>query len=180
MKYFHLILFLFTSFSFSQTTNSVEKTIFGVQSGFLGVWAHNETKLSNQLSLRSEIGLDFGIQGNDNYTTTALIPSIRLEPRWYYNLDNRVKKGKSIAKNSANFLALNITYNPDWFVISNENNVEVISTLAFIPKWGIKRTIGNHFTYEAGFGVGGFIVLNNYETDNNVAVDLHLRIGYTF
>ena len=83
MKYFNLILFLFTSFSFSQTTNSVEKTIFGVQSGFLGVWAHNETKLSNQLSLRSEIGLDFGIQGNDNYTTTALIPSIRLEPRWY-------------------------------------------------------------------------------------------------
>ncbi|WP_284651511.1 hypothetical protein [Flavobacterium terrisoli] len=171
---------LFFNLSFGQTKATVEKSIFGLQTGLLGIWGHNETRLSNQTSLRSELGLDFGISGDDNSTTTALIPSIRLEPRWYYNLEKRIKKEKSIAKNSGNFLALNIVYNPDWFIISNEDNVKVISTLAFVPKWGIKRTVGNHFTYEAGIGIGGFLVLNDYETDSNVAVDLHLRIGYTF
>lgn len=49
-----------------------------------------------------------------------------------------------------------------------------------MPKWGIKRTLGNHFTYEAGIGIGTFFALEEYKTDNNIAVDLHLRIGYTF
>ncbi|MFN3753402.1 hypothetical protein [Flavobacterium sp.] len=179
MKQLFFTLLVF-NLSFSQSTTSVEKSIFGVQTGILGIWMHNETRLSDEISLRTELGLDFGIQGNDNSTTTAMIPSLRLEPRWYYNLEKRVKKGRKTANNSGNFLAVNTTYNPDWFIISNKDNVSIISTLAFVPKWGIKRTLGNHFTYEAGFGIGTFIVLNDYEVDNKVAVDLHLRIGYTF
>lgn len=35
---------------------SVEKSVFGIQTGFLGIWGHNETKLTNQIALRSEIG----------------------------------------------------------------------------------------------------------------------------
>lgn len=180
MKKIIALLFI-VNFAFSQEKKpSVEKSIFGIQTGFLGVWIHNELGLTNELSLRGELGLDFGIQGNSNSTTTAMIPSLRLEPRWYYNLEKRAKKGKKTSKNSANFWALNINYNPDWFVISNQDNINVISTLAFIPKWGIKRTIGNHFTYEAGLGIGTFIVLEDYEVDNNTTIDLHLRIGYTF
>ena len=175
-----MILLFFSTFAFSQAKIAVEKSIFGVQTGFLGIWAHNETRLSNEISLRSELGLDFGIQINSNSKTTALIPSIRLEPRWYYNLERRVTKGRNISKNSGNFVALNLSYTPDWFVISNKDNINIISTLAFIPKWGIKRTLGNHFTYETGIGIGTFIVLNKYEVENPVAIDLHLRVGYTF
>ena len=175
-----VLLILFTSFSFAQEEPSVEKSIFGIQTGILGVWVHNETRLTNSIALRTEIGLDFGINGNDNTTTTALIPSIRVEPRWYYNLEKRIAKNRKIANNSGNFLALNVAYNPDWFYISNKENINVISTVAFIPKWGIKRTVGNHFTYEAGIGLGGFIVLNDYEPERKIALDLHLRIGYTF
>lgn len=178
-----IILFLLIStFCFSQdkTTVSVEKSIYGIQTGVLGFWAHNESRLSNEISLRSEIGLDFGFSDNGYSQTTALIPSLRVEPRWYYNLGKRIRNGRKISNNSGNFTALNITYNPDWFYISNQDNLNVISTLAFIPKWGIKRTVGNHFTYEAGIGIGTFIVLNNYEVDNNIAIDLHLRVGYTF
>ena len=52
--------FLVFNLSFSQNTTSIEKSIFGLQTGLLGVWAHNETRLSKTISLRSEIGLDFG------------------------------------------------------------------------------------------------------------------------
>lgn len=174
------LLILFTTFSFAQEKTSVEKSIFGIQTGILGFWVHNETKLTNSIALRTEIGLDFGINGNENTTTTVLIPGIRVEPRWYYNLEKRIAKNRKITNNSGNFLALNVAYNPDWFYISSKENINVISTVAFIPKWGIKRTVGNHFTYEAGIGLGGFIVLNDYEPERKIALDLHLRIGYTF
>lgn len=42
---------------------SVEKSVFCIQTGFLGIWLHNETKLTNQIALRSEIGFDSGIWG---------------------------------------------------------------------------------------------------------------------
>ena len=177
-----ILILLIANVSFSQEKSkiSVEKSICGIQTGFLGAWVHNESRLSNEVSLRFEIGLDFGFSQNGFGQTSVFIPSIRLEPRWYYNLEKRAKKGRKIFNNSGNFLALNMTYNPDWFYISNKDNLNIISTLAFVPKWGIKRTIGNHFTYEAGIGVGAFIVLNGYDVDNQVAVDLHLRAGYTF
>ena len=42
---------------------SVEKSTFGIQTGVLGVWAYKETELSNQIALRTEIGMDAGFWG---------------------------------------------------------------------------------------------------------------------
>jgi hypothetical protein len=181
-----LLLIIVVQNTFSQDkTVGVEKSIFGVQTGILGFWAHNESRLTNEISLRTELGLDVGFSdsGLGIQTTTAMIPNIRLEPRWYYNFEKRVKKGRNTKKNSANFLALNFNYNPDWFVISNDKyaNFRVISALAIIPKWGIKRTYGKHFTFETGLGVGPIIYFNDYLGESsNVGLDLHLRLGYTF
>ena len=50
---------------------SVEQSTYGIQTGFLGIWAHNETKLSNSIALRSEIGFDSGIWGGDFYNGTG-------------------------------------------------------------------------------------------------------------
>lgn len=167
-------------------TASVEQSIYGIQTGLLGIWIHNETKLSNSIALRSEIGLDSGIFGGsayDDYVNFLMAPVITLEPRWYYNLDKRISKGKSIEKNSGNFVGLKISYHPDWFVISNNEYVNVVNQIDFIPKWAIKRTIGQHFTYELGAGLGyGYIFYDSeyLEDEGEVALDLHLRIGYTF
>ncbi|HEX3166783.1 MAG TPA: hypothetical protein VHQ93_11035 [Chitinophagaceae bacterium] len=46
---------------------SVEKSVFGIQTGFLGIWAHNESRLSNRIALRSEIGFDAGFQSGIFY-----------------------------------------------------------------------------------------------------------------
>jgi len=165
---------------------SVKKSTYGIQTGFLGIWAHNETKLSNSIALRSEIGFDSGIWGGDFYDGTGflLTPVITLEPRLYYNLNKRVKKSRRIDGNSGNFISLKTSYHPDWFVISNTDNVSVISDISIIPTWGIRRNIGKHFTYETGFGIGyrytfakqaGFL-----ENKSEVDVNLHLRIGYRF
>jgi hypothetical protein len=165
---------------------SVEKSTYGIQTGFLGIWLHNETKLSNSIALRSEIGFDSGIWGGDFYDGTGflLTPVITLEPRLYYNLNKREEKSRRIEGNSGNFISLKTSYHPDWFVISNTDNVSVISDISIIPTWGIRRNIGKHFTYETGFGIGyrytfakqaGFL-----ENKSEVDLNLHLRVGYRF
>ena len=178
-----LILCALTTIVVSQDA-SVEKSVFGIQTGFLGIWVHNEARLSNHIALRSELGLDAGVYGNDNIDGYLLAPSITLEPRWYYNLNKRQGKSKRIDGNSGNFISIKTTYHPDWFVISNENNFTFIPDITIIPTWGIRRNIGNHFNYEAGFGVG---YIHYFKKDNvvlineaDVAINLHLRIGYRF
>ncbi|MGM0634558.1 MAG: hypothetical protein ACQESK_00725 [Bacteroidota bacterium] len=136
--------------------------------------------------MRFEIGLDSGIWGGSYYDDTGYVitPVLTLEPRWYYNLNKRVEKSKNIAGNSGNFVALKTSYHPDWFTISNYDNIAVISDISIIPTWGIRRNIGNHFNYEAGFGVGyRYIFAENAgysENESEVALNLHLRIGYRF
>jgi len=171
----------------SQNQNiSVENSTYGIQIGILGIWAHNETKLSDKIALRSEIGLDSGIFGGSFYPKTGyvLTPVITLEPRWYYNLEKRASKSKNISGNSGNFVSLKTSYNPDWFVISNYDNLSVINQISIIPTWGIKRNIGNHFNYETGIGLGLRYYFGenskNLKNKSEGALNLHLRIGYRF
>ena len=187
MKRIYLVLILsgLTLMVKAQNT-SVETSTFGLQTGFLGIWAHNESKLSNSIALRTEIGFDSGSWGGSFYDKTGflLTPVITLDPRWYYNLNKRERKSKRIDGNSGNFLSLKTSYHPDWFVISNTDNVNVISDISIIPTWGIRRNIGKKFNFEAGMGIGyrhifakqaGFLKNKSEATAN-----LHLRIGYRF
>ena len=163
--------------------DGVEKSIFGIQAGFLGVWVHNEARLGNQFVLRSEIGLTAAFFSGffDDHPGFILAPVVMAEPRWYYNFNKRVRKEKNIVNNSANFLTARLMYHPDLFIIS-DYNVQVDDQIAIIPKWGMKRSIGNHVTYELGAGVGYMFLFddNPYSEEGEVAVDLHVRIGYTF
>lgn len=188
-KLFTLFLILSTLFVTAQTQPpSVENSLFGAQTGFLGVWVHNESRLSNSIALRTEIGLDSNIFGGSAYEEDVnflLTPVLTLEPRWYYNLDKRQSKGKSISNNSGNFFALRISFNPDLFVISNDENVSVSNQLFVIPKWAIRRNIGEHFNYELGIGIGYHHIFDEdyqkvEDDDETIAVDFHIRIGYTF
>jgi len=183
--FFALLLCVFTLTTTAQNA-SVEQSTFGIQTGFLGAWVHNETKLTNQIVLRSELGLDTGIWGGSYYNKTGyvLAPVITLGPRWYYNLNKRTEKDRRIDGNSGNFITLKTSYHPDWFVISNYENVRIVSDISIVPTWGIRRNVGNHFTYETGIGIGYvyYLAKNAGYRDNesDVAVNLHLRVGYRF
>jgi len=156
---------------------SVEKSVFGIQTGFLGIWGHNESRLSNKIALRSEVGLDAGILFTDFYGSSGflLAPVLTLEPRFYYNLNKRNSKSKDIKNNSGNFISLKTSYHPDWFVISDITE-HITSDISFIPTWGIRRNIGTHFNYETGVGIG----LRFFSSVSEAVANLHLRIGYVF
>lgn len=165
---------------------SVEKSVLGLQTGFLGIWSNGEFRLTNTIALRAEVGFDAAIWGGSLYDNTGflLAPVITAEPRLYYNLKKRLGKGRSIAGNSGNFVSLKTGLHPNWFVISNQENVTVVSDISIIPSWGIRRHIGAHFNYEAGAGLGYryiFAKSAGYaKNESEAAVNLNLRIGYTF
>jgi hypothetical protein len=166
---------------------SVEKSTTGIQVGFLGIWAHNEARLTNKLTLRTEFGFDTGIVGGSlhNGTSVIMTPMLIVEPKFYYNLDKRSLKSKDITGNSGNFFSLRTLYYPDWFVISNNDNISVLNQVSVIPSWGMRRNIGgSRFNYETGIGLGYrhvFAKSAGYsENTGEAAFDLRLRIGYRF
>ena len=164
-------------------TASVEKSTYGIQTGLLGIWVHNEMKLTNQIALRTEFGVNASIFGGNFYPKTGFLmtPVISVEPRWYYNLEKRQSKSKNIAGNSGNFVSLQTSYHPNWFVISNYDNLKTFNLITVIPTWGIKRNVGKHFTYETAIGVGyGHQFREGYGDLEGVSVNLHLRVGYRF
>lgn len=173
---------------------SVEKTIYGVQTGFLGAWLYNESRLSDEFALRSQVGFDFRIGGIGEFEFAGPnedfygILHLSLEPRWYYNLEKRLKKGKTIDRNSGNFLSLNIQGNLEGVSFTNNDRLRSIDQIKFVPKWGIRRSLGKHFNYEAGIGFGYVRYINASSLSNaggifasgtkgDFAVDIHLRIG---
>jgi len=184
------IIYLSLGIIFCQLTNaqnaSVEKTVYGIQIGAFGIWGNLESRLTNSIALRSEIGLDSGIWGGSFYPKTGYIitPVLTLEPRLYYNLNARIKKSRNIRNNSGNFISLKTSYHPDWFAISNYDNVQIVPDLSIIPTWGIRRSISKHFNYETGIGIGYvyyFAKNSGYSSNSSDAtINLHLRIGYTF
>ncbi|OAZ05069.1 hypothetical protein [Flavobacterium succinicans] len=180
-----LSFFAFTILTKAQNA-SVEKSTYGIQTGVLGIWVHREVKLANQIALRAELGMNAGIWGGNFYPKTGYLmtPVITLEPRWYYNLEKRQAESKSIAGNSGNYLTIQTSYHPNWITISNYDNVKIVNQLSIIPTWGIKRNIGQHFTYETGIGFGYryyFAKSEGYTKDESSAgLNLHLRIGYRF
>lgn len=181
---FSVLIFTICFSGFCQSSTkqnpSVEKSIFGVQAGLLGAFAYNESKLSNNVALRSEIGMLMGLWGGTSYPKTgiAFTPTVSIEPRYYYNLKRRLKKEKSIVNNSANYFSLKTNYNPDLFVISNYKNQRVNNHITIVPKWGLRRNIGENFDFEVSTGVG---YIYDFDVKRGSGyLDLGVRIGYRF
>ncbi|CAH8289379.1 hypothetical protein EV196_107248 [Mariniflexile fucanivorans] len=161
-------------------TASVEDKVFGVEVGLFGVWGNYETKLTPLIALRTEFGLDFGFRKGvftNNESVFAFIPSVSLEPRWYYNLKGRVKNDRPINGNTGAFLSFKTQYYPDLFVISNKD-VSVNQTIGFMPKFGYRKVWNENFNYEFGIGIGRSINLD-YDYWDSTA-ELVIRVGYVF
>jgi len=185
MKKYLIILFvclIFVTKLTAQEEASVEKSIFGIQVGEMGVWVNNEIKLLNTIALRSEIGFN---ATNRTIVDFFIVPKhkiripliVTVEPRYYFELKRRHSKGLSIANNSATFISVKINHEAGWLMLAGKQP----SNIQIIPTYAVRRNIGKHFNYEVGGGVGYQYTFTSIEKENEVlAFNLVLRIGYTF
>ncbi|MDR7369566.1 hypothetical protein [Flavobacterium aquidurense] len=196
MKRILLLVILGISLNLHAQTATAEKSIFGAQAGFIGLWINNESRLVNNFVLRSEVGIEHDIAVGDQYEGAGFIfqPVLTIEPKLYYNLNKRSQNGKNISKNSGNYVSLKTSYHPDWFVLNLDDNITKTADLSIVPTWGFRRVVGEHFTYEGGAGLGYRIVFLKPNYYNGVAQNVddsstnrnqytpyfHVRLGYTF
>lgn len=194
LSFFFLTIQSFAQNQDDNSTIGLEKSVYGIQTGFLGAWLYNESRLSDEFALRSQVGFDFRIEGVGQFEFAGPNEGIlgllhlSVEPRWYYNLGKRLKKGKPIERNSGNFLSLYILGNIDDVSFTNDDRLSSINQIKITPKWGIRRSLGKYFNYEAGLGFGYEYYINSTALNNaggifasgkkgNFSADLHLRIG---
>ena len=170
----------------AQEEVSVEKSIWGVQIGFLGTHVYNEARLTNSIALRTEMGLDINAwySSLDIYTSKdyLMVPTLSLEPRYYYNLKKRDAKSKRIDNNSGNFFALKINYHhPNVFISSDKSITGTYGDISFAPMWGLRRHFGkSNFNYEVGGGIVYYRYFSKFDNYGDLDPFIYLRIGYTF
>ena len=142
---------------------------------FLGLSYSYEQSISQKSTINYEFMLAgrFG-SGYPNGNYWLIVPVMRVEPRYYYNLITRYDKGRKTMNNSANYLAISADYQLGTSIGSRASSV---STLNVIPKWGMKRTIGQHFIFEFAAGIGA---QKSEYTNWKAEPGLDLKFGYSF
>jgi hypothetical protein len=187
---------LFAGKSFAQDSiPSVENCIKGIQIGESGLVFNYEFKLTNKFALRTEAGMTLAFfSGDDNWWTgekqkgsLAALPTFTIEPRFYYNLSRRIRKGKDISRNRANYFSLFANYSGGWGAIKFDNRIDrVPDFIAVVPTWGMRRTLGEQFNYELGAGIGylhesKFDHFNHtHKSEEEAILFIRARFGFDF
>ncbi|MDO6801124.1 hypothetical protein Q4595_01555 [Wenyingzhuangia sp. 1_MG-2023] len=160
---------------------SVVKNLYNIQTGF-GLWVNNETKLTQEVALRSELGLSGAYQKRSGESVLAFVPGVSVEPRWYFNLKKRYQEGKDVAFNCANYWSVKAFYVSDAFIIATNNAELERNNLNVTVNWGLKRNLNANWHYELGVGLGADVLYK--ETDGFLTQDspfvgsFTVRIGY--
>jgi hypothetical protein len=187
-----LVFLILSSFVKAQETPkvTVEERLYGVQLGTVSASFQYEIKLDRKITLITEVGLQLGFstkEDNDplinDETTTIISPYLTIEPRFYYSLDRRTKLGKKTYNNSANYFSLAASYFSNQTPLINSGNIDIVSALSIIPRYGFRRTFAKHFNYEFSGGMGYQYNFFNNSCDcehNNTTIDIQARIGYNF
>ncbi|MEO6583807.1 MAG: hypothetical protein ABIO05_05755 [Ferruginibacter sp.] len=170
-----LLVTIGTLSCFSQSEDTVlKKDIISIDIGFVGVWINYEKHIKKLFTLKSQVGLEGGFLVGSSVNYFILTPTLRLEPRYYYNFNRRVNAGKKTSYNASNYLALTMMYIPNLFSISNVSGLEVEKGFSLIPKFGIKRTLGQRMNFEFAIGAGPWFS----ESGQKGTVGLDIRYGY--
>lgn len=146
-----------------------------------------EHPIVDQLTLSATVKglLGFSI-GNDN-TDFQTAVSFGIEPRYYHSYNRRIRKGKNVKNNAANFISFSASYLPESMMNASYtnnafNHLEPVNIFSLSPKYNIRRNIGHsNFAYELGAGL-------NFETEkyknhkslNTTYLSLKIAVSYTF
>lgn len=174
-KQIFLLCILLPILGFSQSKN---KSFFGAQIGIFEARVYNEFDLSSNFSFKTSAGLQGGIDMSDFFVSTL----IEVSPKWNYNINKRLAANKNTKYNSSNYLALSVSYTPDWASLTDYKYRE-IEKLSVIPTYGLKRNFNGRMNYELFFGLGYERYLNTKAINadkSQVGVRFGALIGLDF
>lgn len=183
-KYCFLVVSFLCLNAYSQ---SEKKDFFEANIHLVGAGISYEKSFSEKFALRSSLEYDGSLSFRKNFHTTGstitfvMQPTVKIQPRYYYNINKRMQSGKSIRFNAANFISVDIAYKSSELNISNKDYY-MLETLAFGTAWNLRRNISNsNFIYEASAGIRyDYFFEEFYNKNNGITPELRAKIGYVF
>jgi hypothetical protein len=168
--------------SFGQTPKSDIKnklsSLTKLDLGGQGIGLTYEPRLSNKMTVDISAGVGGGYDISEgsieiNYLKPAFYFS--LTPKYFYNRQSRIDKGKETRFNSGNYFGLRIKY-----VTPNDRKSDLTgnSILANVH-WGIQRAIGNHWTFNSHIGAG-YAQDIDYEPVPTIYPAIDFKFSYIF
>lgn len=147
----------FLQLSFGQNKNSDGKLsgLTKLSVGFEGIGLTYESRLFNKMTGELSAGAGGGYnigEGSIAYDVKLLKPAFYFSftPKYFYNRQKRILKGKNTLLNSGNYIGLRLKY-----VTPNDRQSDSTrNSILTNVHWGIQRAIGNHLTINAHIGAG--------------------------
>lgn len=158
-----------------------------IKGSLLGVGYSYEHALNSKWTISGNVDLGnnlaLSVSGAGNYFYWGLSPNLNLEARYYYNYQKRQLKGKKVKHNSANYLSASAY----WFT----GSIDVVKSgyyvfrdynYSFQAKWGFRRALGEHFTFDLSLG----LALNldnrsyNYISSSPILISSAFWVGFGY
>lgn len=133
---------------------------------------------SSAFSVNTEIDASIGYSEtvtDDHYYDRYWQAGMILEGRWYYNLKNRIRIGKSGNGLSANYIAIGGSY---YYVEDTRYNITGQISPQLHIATGFQRLISNHMYFDIQLGVNYYFEPNHYNTQYDPRI--RMALGYRF
>lgn len=145
---------------------------------FIGLGANYELRLLKYTTLNLEAGVETGLSYSySSYFGSqwgyALLPNFSGEVRQYYGIARREARGRRVDNNAGSFFSVTAGYKTE--PIAYKDYYEGAYAYA-TPAWGMQRSWGKHFSFEARFGIRFSPV--EYSDGAINALDARVQVGY--
>ena len=155
-----LCFFIATNAQTTKTVTSLVKLDMGLQG--IGFSYEPRVFANFTIDLAAGIGGGYDVYAADdeipsflnNYKYSFLKPAayLSLTPKYFYNYQKRISRGKNTQLNSANYFGLRIKYAEPLSAFDPYH--PVTTTLLTNIHWGIQRAIGGHWLFNTQLGAG--------------------------
>lgn len=135
-----------------------------------------ELSISNRFIWENSFGIGMGSNAFGSSTGFVFdfgqpVPYLKSELKYIYNRERRINKGKNSANNSGNYIGIQPKYS-----FGNQTSAELNQTLLTEVHWGLQRSVGRDFLFDAHIGLG---YLKDFDTKGGgVSPTLGVRFGY--
>lgn len=151
-----LALFLshcFFSFGQDEKSDSKLSSLAKLELGGQGIGFGYEARLSNKMTMDISAGIGGGYEIAEGFMEINYgrpVVYFSLTPKYFYNRQRRIDKGKETILNAGNYFGLRLKY------VGTNNRGLYWYNNGFLVNvhWGIQRPLGAHWTYNTHFGAG--------------------------
>jgi len=169
-----LIVLTTSTFSFGGNNQNID-SLFGtkniVRLNLLAPSFGFEKCIGNNFTIRPEAGFGWPVftndkdeNGNNQINMESMVnPYLLLEGRYYYDLQKRLDRGKSISNYTGNYIACFYRYNAYEYQagVSNRNSEYLLRDVQYMGIWwGMQRNLGQKELFYFNWSLGPSIKTN--------------------